>query len=68
MSFEIQPGNQNALETDYCPKFLLCHLLVEVTDDAFFSVECKVWKELEKPHFISRVNSGFAGFKKCDLL
>lgn len=34
MSFEIQPGNQNPLETGYCPKFLLYHLFVEVIDDA----------------------------------
>lgn len=33
--FEIQPGKQNPLETGYRPKFLLCHLFVEVIDDAF---------------------------------
>lgn len=36
MSFEIHPGNQNPLETGYCPKFLLYHLFVDITDDAFF--------------------------------
>lgn len=35
MGFEIQPGNQNPLETGYCPKFLLYHLFGEVIDDAF---------------------------------
>lgn len=34
MSFDIQPGNQNPLETGYCPKFLY-QLFVEVIDDAF---------------------------------
>lgn len=30
--FEIQPGNQNPLDTGYCPEFLLYHLLGEVID------------------------------------
>lgn len=67
--FEIQPVNQNTLETGYCPKFLLYHLLVEVIGDAFLFG--RLWR-LEgaretKPHFYSRVNNVFAGFNVCGL-
>lgn len=64
--FTIQPGNQNALETGYCPKFL-CHLLVEVIGDIFLFDRLSSLEGARetKPHFISRVNNVFAGFNVC---